>query len=211
MKQRVNGKAVLILLGSAVALTVSVYFVHGYQMKRNARGLFEQALLVEQEGQLARAAEYLDEYLGMAPDDHEARNDAQARLGLILEQLAKTPRARAQAFFVLSQALRRDGQRKDVRRRVARLAQSLGQYAKAAQQLDVLLKDLPDDAELLQLMGRSLAAESKYVEALERYNKALKHAPGQVDLCMERAMLLRERLKLPDLADSQIEAMVRGN
>src|SRR5437879_2236312 len=108
--QRVNGKAVLILLGGAAVLGVAVHFAHGYQVRRNAHGVLEQAELAEAENDLARATAYLEQYLGLAPGD----NDALARLGVLVDRQAKTAKARARAFYLLEQVLRRDGSLTDV-------------------------------------------------------------------------------------------------
>ncbi|MGH7171693.1 MAG: hypothetical protein ACRELG_15560, partial [Gemmataceae bacterium] len=56
-RRTVNLRAVLILAAGAIVFGVTVHFVHGFQVKRNARDLLEQAGQMEQEGHLAQAAD----------------------------------------------------------------------------------------------------------------------------------------------------------
>src|SRR5207248_1131144 len=129
-----NYVAVLILLAVAGTLGGGGHLLHAYQMKRNARELLAQADQAEAEGQPAQAADYLTQYLGLAPAD----TDALARYGLLRERLARGPRGRVGALLVLEEALRRDGSRQDVRRRAARLATEIRRFSDARHHLDAL-------------------------------------------------------------------------
>jgi tetratricopeptide (TPR) repeat protein len=206
MKNRVNVKAVIILLGTFAALAVGIHFLHAYQVKRNAGEVYAQALAMQEEGRLAEAVDYLDQFLGLAPGD----NEALARLGILRDDLAKTPRARARAFIILEQVLRREADRNDIRRRVVRIALSIGRFSDAEHHLKRLLLESPGDTELMQYMGRCAAGLRKYDEADNWYNEALKQAPTNVGLTVEYAAFLRRR-ELPALADKAIETMVRAN
>jgi tetratricopeptide (TPR) repeat protein len=207
MKNRVNGKAVIILLGTFAALAVGIHFLHAYQLKRNAREVYAQALALQEEGRLAEAVDYLDQFLGLAPGD----NEALARLGILLDEVAKTSRARARAFFILEQVLRREADQPDIRRRVVRIALSIGRFSDAKQHLERLLRQSPDDVELLQSMGRCAAGLRRYPEADECYTKALQQAPKNIELTAEYAEFLRRSMEQPALADLRIEEMVRAN
>ena len=136
--KRINAKALGILAGTLIVFGGMVYLVHGFQVKRNAHGLFEQAELAEREGQRERAAQYLEQYVRLAPDDI----DALARYSLTLSELAKTDRARVNAFLVLESVLREDGNRQDVRREVVRLATRLGRFRDGTAWLPVQLASL---------------------------------------------------------------------
>ena len=74
-----------------------------------------------------------------------------------------------------------------------------------------MLKESPADAELLQMRGRCAAGELRYDEAAEWYSNALQQAPDRIELSVEYAALLREGLKMPEMANERIEAMVRAN
>src|SRR5262249_28118511 len=106
---------------------------------------------------------------------------------------------------------RRDGSRVDVRRRAARLATELGRTADAKLHLDELMKSSPQDLELMQLRGRCAVQERQFDQAMTWYGKAVKLAPDRVDLAVEYAGVLREKVGAPELADDRINAMLDAN
>src|SRR5947209_3228521 len=123
-RRLVNRKAVVILALACAGLGATTHFVHGFQVKRNSRALFEQALQAEREGDPALTADYLQQYLGLEPNDVDAR----ARLGLLLFGRAKSRPEQLRAFLVLDDVLRRDPQRQDVRRAATELAVRFGRF-----------------------------------------------------------------------------------
>jgi hypothetical protein len=78
-----------------------VYFLHGYQVKRNAWALLAQADREEEEGHRGPRG-YLARYVALVPEDE----DALSRYGLLLEQLARTDKDHLRAFLVLEQRSR---------------------------------------------------------------------------------------------------------
>ena len=194
------------VLGSCAALGVFIHLVHGFQVKRNARALLEQATVAEQEGRPEQAAEHLALYLGMAPHDTEAL----ARYALLLHRLAREPKARLKAFFTLERALRQLP-RADLRRQAATAALDLGRFSDARAHLELLLKDSPADAELLRLQGRCEAGTHAFNKAAATFARALVLAPADSDLAIEYADLLRDSLRRPEAADAVLEKMVRAN
>jgi tetratricopeptide (TPR) repeat protein len=211
--KRVNNKRVLMLAGVLAVLGIAIHVAHGFQVDRNVEQLWEQALVVEREGKLKLAAECFDLYVRLVPEDTEGL----LRLGLVLEKLADTTRERWRPFYLLDQVLRRDDdrlddvQRLDLRRRVARLATEVYRFSDARDHLKILLQALPEDAELLQLKGRCLAADRRFKEAEPCYEQAVKLDPKRVDLSVEFAELLRDYLDQPRRADQCIAAMAHAN
>src|SRR3954452_23915910 len=59
------------LLTVSFVLGGATYFVHGFQIKRNAAALLERARKSESEGTLPKAVEALDQYLNLKRDDGE--------------------------------------------------------------------------------------------------------------------------------------------
>jgi hypothetical protein len=120
MKTRINLKAILILLAVVAALGAGDYFLHGYQMKRNARAVLEQAEEAEREGDVALQAQYLRMYLGLVPNDA----DALGCFGMLLSKETAAGGAHLQAYDLLEKALRgdRSGSHDDWRRVLVRLA-----------------------------------------------------------------------------------------
>ena len=106
--------------------------------------------------------------------------------------------------------------RKDVRRKAAELAPKLGRFKEARENLTTLLKAQPDDGELELWLGQSHealgrtgkhdAAAAEYREARDLYEKAIVHAPHQVDGYVRLAALLRGPLADPDRADQVMDA-----
>jgi tetratricopeptide (TPR) repeat protein len=206
-RRRVNYRFVLVLLGCLLGLGGSVYAVHGLQVRRNARAVYDQAEQARREGHADQEEEYLEQYLSLAPD----QTDARARFGALLRQRAKTPAARLKAFLVLEQVLRRDARHTDSRRLAAQLACDLGRFRDAQAHLDVLLQDSPADAGLLQLRGRCEAKDFHFEKAAVSFAKAFTLAPRQADLAEEYAALLRGPLKRAVLADGVIEQLVKAD
>src|SRR3990170_2302366 len=60
---RVNRSLVLSLVCVGVGLTVTVHFVHAYQVDRNADSLLARATTAESKGDLQHAMGYLAQYL----------------------------------------------------------------------------------------------------------------------------------------------------
>ena len=107
-----------VLLVALALLAVGVHFLHAFQVARNAGVLLDQADQARQEADaakkagnaakaadsLAKAADYLGRYLGFHPDDA----DAVAKLGLVLEEQARSPLQKQRTFLVLDKAVRLD-------------------------------------------------------------------------------------------------------
>jgi tetratricopeptide (TPR) repeat protein len=202
--KRLNARAFLILVASLVASGTAVYFAHAFQMRRNAHELLEQADLAEREGSPRWAAQCLRAYLELEPWDGEV----QARYGLLLARQARSPVERGRAFLALERALYSNPGRIDVRRQAAQLAIFLRRFGDAAAHLDLLFKvDAQADAELLYFRGLVEHGQLHYPKAAQWYAKAVRQAPRRVEYCLTYALLLREHLKSPLLADEVVEAL----
>jgi len=201
-----NGRAVLILLAGMIAGGAGLFFLHRFQVRRNAEGVYEQAKIAQAKGDKALAAHYLQQFLGLEPSHTEAL----AELGVLLNEQAANDRARTRVFLLFEQVLRRDAQRHDIRREVVRLASRLGRFNDGLEHLKVLMPDpaQTDDAELLQLRGRCESGLGRYGEAAKFYKQALGAGPQQPEIVLEYAALLRGRLKLQTAADAAVEQMV---
>jgi tetratricopeptide (TPR) repeat protein len=214
MRRTLNIKFLIILLVAAALLGGGVYLVHGYQEKRNAGALLRRAEQAERKGDREEAEKYLSRYLAYRPDDGEALS----RYGLILAGRADTGQGRQRALFVLERALVHAPGRDDVRREAAKLAMrpELSRFQDARGHLEALLKTRADDGELeLQLgechetlgrTGKPDEARKEYLQAQAFYEKAVAHAPHQVDGFVRLARLLRGLLNEPDQADRVMDA-----
>jgi cellulose synthase operon protein C len=202
----VNGRALLILIAGVVVGGAGLFFLHRFQVRRNAEGVYEQAKIAESKGDKVLAAHYLQQFLGMEPSHTEAL----AQLAVLLNEQATSDRARTRVFLMFEQVLRRDAERHDLRREVVRLASRLGRFNDGLEHLNVLTADpaKADDAELLQLRGRCQAGLHDYQNAANSYKKALAKGPPNPEIALEYAFLLRGRMKQTSTADSVVEQMV---
>lgn len=200
MRRKPNLKLLGCLLGLVALLSSGAFVLYRYQVKRNASALLKQAHRAEEQGNLEQVAKYLDRYLGFVPGDTEAL----AKYGCTLDQLARSPRDRLAALMILEQVLRREPERRDVRRRVVRLAMDLERFTDAREHLDRLLHGgSAGDSELEQLLGRCHLANGNDREAAAAFRRAIRHAPHQPESYHGLATLLRGRL---DARDQDAEA-----
>jgi tetratricopeptide (TPR) repeat protein len=204
----VSVRRLLIVLACLAILGTSVYFVHGYQVRRNATGLLEQARMAEDEGKVTQALDYLSQYIHLVPSD----TDVLARYGQMLRKAARKPRDKMEAYFVLDRVVNRDGSRQDVRLEVIRLAIELGRFEDARVHIDQLLKLVPADAVVLGLRARCEAGAHQFHAARDYYDRAVQLDASRVDLWEEYATLLRVRFpEVRDRADLEIEKMIEAN
>src|SRR5439155_27322594 len=107
--------------------------------------------------------------------------DALGTLALSIDKLATSPRQRLQVYLTLGKALRGDPRRRDTRRRLVDVAIELGRFADAEEHLRALDQWSPGDAEIEQLLGETLEAQGKYVEAADYLAQAVEHEPNRMD------------------------------
>jgi tetratricopeptide (TPR) repeat protein len=204
----VNRKAVVILAASLVGLFLTVHLIHGFQVKRHARDLLEEADNVERDGQVGTAVNLLHQYLALVPGD----TDALARYGLLLDRQARNRRERQLPLFLLEQVLRRDSTRTAIRRKVVEIALDLQRFSDAKAHLDVLEPANPEDPDVMLWMGRWAVGARDFEMARQYYGRAVNLARDRNDVAVEFAALLRGALNnMPEAADDQIDFMVKAN
>ena len=235
-RKKLNLRFIVCLLAIAAVLGIGVHVVHGVQNKRNASVLLSQADKAKEQADKAKEeadkakenkdagkekeyrdkekefrakeVEHLERFLGFRPEDINAR----ARYGEALDEQAKktgsVPGLRY-AFFLLEDVLRRDPERRDLRRRQVDTAMALGKFPAALAHLDVLHKIAPKDAELERLMGRCYEFGRESDKAVTAYQMAIEHAPDQIDNYLRVAVLSRERNA--EKANKALADMVNNN
>jgi tetratricopeptide (TPR) repeat protein len=202
--RKFNAKLFLVLLVVAAAGAGAVFGAHCYQYPRIAEALLWQAARAEEQGQLERAARYLQRYLEFAPrDDAERAHLARIWAG---DAFAGLPKARARALGLLDQVLTRDPGQAELRRLLVRVALEIGRVKAARDNLQVLLPEkdatwpagpepAPDAArgELEALWGQLYEAETKPARAITLYAQAVHDAPRQQVSYARLAALLRRQ------------------
>ena len=203
-REKLNVRFLAWLLGGAVLVGAAWYGLHAWQVRNHLAVLLAQADAAEAQQRPDRAARLVGLYVGMAPDDVEAR----ARYGMLLDRLAETPKARADAAAVLEQVLLRDPDRHAIRRRLAQLDLEAGAYDDALEHLTHLHEALPDDAEVEEMLGRCLEGRGQYSKAVDQYEAALKREPDRAECCGRLSRLLRDRMSQPGKAIDRLNTLV---
>jgi predicted Zn-dependent protease len=202
--KRVRLKQLLCLIVGIIVLGAGVHFLHAWQVRRNARDLYDQALQNDKEGHKNERMDLLQQYIQLNPAD----TDALEKLGFWRAEEAKNSRARESAMMTLEQVLLRAGKREAARRKVVELDLQLGHYKEARDHLVLLEKDHPEDPEILHWYALAETGAKNYDEADRLYKRATKIAPKRSKLSLDYARLLREFIKAPDFADLEIERLV---
>jgi tetratricopeptide (TPR) repeat protein len=189
---RLNVKALVILVASAVLLGGTVFGVHYLQAARIADALLWQAQRAEAENRPEQVVRYLSRYLEFVPGDTEQR----AVLGRTLAspRMATNWKVKQQALFVLDQALSRDGDREDLRRLLVPIAMELKRMDLAEEHLKKLRKTAPADGEVEYLYGQWHDAQNHYSDAARCYRKAIELSPQRMASYLRLAELLRRQV-----------------
>ena len=206
-RERLNLRFLACLVAVAVVLGGAWFGIHWWQERRHAAALLIEADAAQSENHPDRSARFLGLYVGLVPDDVEAR----ARYGQTLDKMAQTPRAKGAVAAVFEQVLQRDPDRQVIRRRLASLDLEAGQFDDALQHLDYLQKALPEDAEVAEMVGRCHEGRGQYSLAAADYRSALKLEPGRIDSALRLARLLRDRLSGAPEAERRLAALVQAD
>ena len=206
------------LVGLVCLLSVlgaGIYFVHSYQVRRNASGLLDRARRAEAENNLAAAEESLSRYLQIQRSD----GPTWAWYARVVDQRAPKSRGLQQIYLVHEQALRYNPGDSQLERRCVESGIGAGtvQRRPAAHRKPVpassrgfrgpagRLRSLED------LLGQCYRGESNFGQAEEQFRKAISHDPARVASYDRLARLLRTDLRQTEAADRLIEQMVEAN
>lgn len=207
--RRLNLKFLVAIVLVIGLLGAGVFAMRGYRVERLAESLLKQAEEFEYAGKREGVEYALKSYLTLRPEDTKVL----ARYGRLLDQHAETPEQRLQAMLMLEQVLRRDPDEDELRRRVVQIAMSgeIQRFSDARHHLEVLVGDDPKDSEALALLGRSWEASEEWHKAVERYEQAIEHDPGQIDAYVGLARVHREHLDDPERADAVMDELIDSN
>ncbi|MCI0640926.1 MAG: tetratricopeptide repeat protein [Gemmataceae bacterium] len=205
MRRALNLRVLLWTLAGIVVVGVCVHFVHAFQVKRNAGALLEYAERAKEAGKPDQALTYYAHYLALEPNDADAR----ARLALTLDRHA-APSDRFRVVLALEEALKRDVQRGELRFRLIQNLMALQRFKDAVGQLQTLLPDWPDKAELEHLTGWCQEAIGESEKAAESFARAVAQNPKQMESYVLRAELLK-RLDRVEEAVKVLDALVDSN
>jgi len=199
-----NVRLLAILIVCSLVFGSGVFFLHGFQVRRNAGLFISEAEKAKANDNLVEAARNLGWYVRLRPDDIDGLEE----YGFLLADL----RQLARAFDVLERTVRLDPGRTKVRRKLVDIAITGMRYSDARAHLEeYLLKDSPLDGELLELLGRCQAAVGENDGALYSYQQAIENKPDLVDAYVRLAQVLRFRMDRKAEADKWMKKVVEAN
>ncbi len=190
---RINVKFLLGLLLALVLAAIGIYFLHGFQVSRNAGSLLARAQKAEADGDLSKSQELLGRYLAYRPKDVEGL----IRYARLLEQKATSPGQKIEAATAYDRALAVDPGRKESRLAAVTLLMDgvseirtvnedilefvRRRWAEAAQHLEVLLNDnssKPSErGDLTYRLARCREGQGRNEEAVRLYREVVGDVP----------------------------------
>ncbi len=142
--KKVNLRLVLFLVTVVVGGVLGVYFLHKFQVTRNAGSLAKLARAKLDEGKSEEALKLFNRYVAYRPDDKAAYAEY---AGLVLDR-AESPGATrndvARAYNVLETAVRRNPDDDALRQRLATFQMRIGRFGDAREHLQILQAKVPE-------------------------------------------------------------------
>ena len=220
--KRLNVKLALWLVGITVFSVVSVHFLHGYQLDRNAEFLKVQAKKAEKAGNTQEAIKQYNQYLR-----HRDDRDGYAALAKLVVQVAKEPDATNQekirAYNILEEAIRRHDDLDEVRLSLVDYTILMGRYSDALEHIGILHANGNKDPELdlktaqcMYLNGDVKKAEQKlyqivgYDEAAEGFVEDPPESAKEVSAFILLAHIFRKNGDA-DKCEQALQQMVAWN
>ncbi len=216
-----NIRLLVILLVSLIVSGGAVYALHRYQVGRNAdvflhlarRALQEAEAIddtTENENEANRRRELIQRaernyrlFVQLRPEDIEVLEE----LGELQMDLLQYP----QALHTLESVVRLDPDHAAARRNLVEITMAFGRFSDAKSHLELLLRDAPHEAELLELLGICQLMSGDNREAVKTLESAIRSNPAQVQAYRYLAVALRFRLNEESRADEWIRSMIEAN
>ena len=208
MMPKINVKPLMILLGALLILCLSIFGIHEFQMSRNSLAYIREAKRAQADGRLGAAASHLLRYTLLKPNDVNGL----VQFGMLLAEIGKTyPEQQAAAYVTLQKVIGLDPGNVEVRRKLAELASQNGLFAEAIDNINYLLKEFPDDIELLDLLSDCHVLRGDYNEAESMLESTIAKAPERLSLYIKLANLRQTKLNRPGDAVLPVNQMVAAN
>jgi tetratricopeptide (TPR) repeat protein len=211
--RKLNVRFFLLLLTGVALFGGVLALVYYLQQDRIAAALLWQAQSSRQAEEWEKASLHYERYLEFKPDDAAVMIAYAEMLEQQLEKQQPWARNPRKVVYLLEEALRREADREDLRRRVVKhyLLPKMRRYKDAEAHLDILQRAHPEDGELWQERAVCQEQLGQYEPAAESLQKATRFPPEQIQSCELLAGLLRKRLNRAQQADDVIAEMVAQN
>ncbi|MDA1014439.1 MAG: VanZ family protein [Planctomycetota bacterium] len=184
--RRINYRLLGITFASFVILMAGMWKLRGYQVRRNAGSLYDQAHQAKADGDLTKARDFMGRYVSMASSNIQAR----AEFGQMLDADADSIKKKRRVFMIFEDVLREDPILHDIRRRQAELAIEIDRINDAEAHLRILRQSFPEDGHLDYIAGRCAERSKDDNSAIAAYRAAIEHDAGQLDAFNRLARLL---------------------
>jgi len=194
-----NVRRAIVLFVVTIVIVGSTGLLHSYQLNRHAKKIKQQAEAAWNDNprRAADAIQAIRSYLVLKPQDYEARET----LGCWCFDTAQFPAAMQimeELVRVLEHQTPRDEEEKAVirkarleaRRKAADAAFRLERYLDAKTHLELLKNELPDDADLLVMLGKCQDRMKEEEEAVKSFTPAIKQKPDWVEVYIRKANAL---------------------
>ena len=209
-----NKKLLLRLVLVALVFGGGLFALHRVQAARVPDALVWQANTAAEKGKTDKAIAYLKQYLEFRPDDH----DTAIRLADLMRERADATydaRVRRKALtnvhFLYERIYREAPARTDVGRKLVAVTIELGRTADALVHAERLLKEFPNDGELLGQLAECQVAHNKPDEARATFERAITCSPESVGAHIRYARLLEKHFEKPKEAREVLDRMARAN
>ncbi len=207
MRRKIN----LSLLGGTILGLVlvcgTIYFVHRWQVDRNAPSLLEHARRAAKNEAHQESLLYYQGYLQRRPNDTQAL----VEYALTLDKVATSDADLIQVLGLVEQALLRDGQNTKLRLEAIRMSLDLGFVKEAAKHIKIVLEEAPNDAKLWFELGGCYASLERFADAERAYREAITYDPKSIQSYVELARLLHHDLDRPQDVLRVLDRMVAAN
>ena len=198
----------MLLIGVALA-SGGVHLIWYLQVHRHASTFLVAADRSKADGHLNQAIQHLYSYLQVVPTNVDVRR----KLGFWLAEAHSD----SLAFTVLEEVLRSRIQSKadaeeirTIRRKLVDVAIGIRRSLDAESHIRDLLRESPEDPELLDLLGQCEVAMGRDLSGAQLFQQAIKLAPQQVETYARLAIALF-RLDQPKESEKRMQEMVVAN
>ncbi len=203
----INFRFVAILATACGVFFSSVYAIHGWQMRRNAGSLIELGERAREAGDVGKARDYLNRYVGMVPGDANAL----ATLGVLLDDSSADHGTLRRVFAIYEDVLRSDPTREDIRRRQIETAMAIGRYSDALAHVKILRQVYSTDGDLAMQAGLCQHELGDFEAAAESYAQAIEFSPRLINAWARLADLRSSVLDDPEGAVELLDRLVDQN
>lgn len=224
---RVNYRLLIGLAIGLLVISAATFFLHRYQLDRNADILIASGEKAQKSGDLKSAVREYSNYLSIRRDDEEARVKLANLWADILEQPKFDPEDFGNAIGYMEEIVRTKPEEKALQVRLVELYGRFGQVQPALDHLSQLLQKYPDDAELQVKQMEFLLAARKldgpdgalalckkligYDDKTDSFDDKKAIAPHDASAYANCAVLLRSVQDKPELAARVMDQLVKVN